>query len=189
MQLSHSGAFNLGVATAVYLLPQADVGIVVLSNSAPIGVPESLAISFLDLVEFGKVRQDYFPKINQDFARLFASPYQSPNPSDPTIEPSVNQVSHFIGDYHNQYFGQLQIRWEQEQLVLRIGPQLSSYPLAAYQDSRFSYQPQGENAYGPSWIDFELDAAGQPIAVTLDNLNGDGQGQFKLTRRFPVTPN
>jgi CubicO group peptidase (beta-lactamase class C family) len=178
VQLSHSGAFNLGAATAVYLLPQTEVGIVVLSNSAPIGVPESLAISFLDLVEFGQVRQDYFPKINRDFARLFASPYPSPDLSTPRIEPSAKQVSHLIGDYQNQFFGPLQIRWEEGQLVLRMGPRLSPYPLTAYQNGRFSYQPQGENAYGPSWIDFTLDAAGQPLAVTLDNLKGEGQGQF-----------
>jgi len=179
VQFSHSGAFNLGTATAVYLLPQADVGIVVLSNSAPIGVPESLAISFLDLVEFGEVRQDYFPRINQDFARLFASPYPSPDPAAATIQPSATNLSQILGDYHNTYFGPLQIRLEQEQLTLRIGPQLSPYPLTAYSDGRFSYQPPGENAYGPSWIDFQTDANGQSIAVTLDNLNQEGLGRFK----------
>src|SRR5690606_6085819 len=42
LRLSHSGAFLLGAATAVFLVPSEQLGIVVLTNAAPIGVPEAI---------------------------------------------------------------------------------------------------------------------------------------------------
>ena len=59
-ELSHSGAFELGANSNFVILPSADVGIVVLTNATPIGVPEALTASFADLVQFGDVRQDWF---------------------------------------------------------------------------------------------------------------------------------
>ena len=59
VQLSHSGAFDLGAATAVYLLPAKSSGIAVLSNGRPLGVPEALSLSFLDLATSGAVQRDY----------------------------------------------------------------------------------------------------------------------------------
>src|SRR5262245_19164453 len=38
VKLSHSGAFDLGAASTVYLLPAEQLGIVILTNAAPIGV-------------------------------------------------------------------------------------------------------------------------------------------------------
>src|SRR5262249_31590461 len=53
LTLSHSGAFDLGAATCVVLVPEERLGIVVLTNGAPIGVPEAVAFSFVDLVHGG----------------------------------------------------------------------------------------------------------------------------------------
>src|SRR5262245_8530555 len=53
-RLSHSGGFNLGAATVVALLPGKRVGIAVLTNASPIGVPEAVGATFFDLVAKGK---------------------------------------------------------------------------------------------------------------------------------------
>jgi len=57
------GASTSAPPTAVYLLAAATLGgFVVLSNSAPIGVPETIALTFLDLATpSGQPRLDYFP--------------------------------------------------------------------------------------------------------------------------------
>jgi CubicO group peptidase (beta-lactamase class C family) len=57
-RLGHSGGFDLGAATAVSLLPSEGLGIVVLTNAAPVGVPEAVSASFFDLVLIGKVTKD-----------------------------------------------------------------------------------------------------------------------------------
>ncbi len=41
LQLGHSGAFLLGTSTAVYMIPEEHIGVVVLVNGTPTGVPES----------------------------------------------------------------------------------------------------------------------------------------------------
>ena len=56
LRLSHSGAFGLGAATTISMLPSERLGIVVLTNGMPIGVPESLIADFLDLAELGSIR-------------------------------------------------------------------------------------------------------------------------------------
>ena len=42
MEISHSGAFELGAGTNFVILPSADVAIVALTNGTPSGVPEAL---------------------------------------------------------------------------------------------------------------------------------------------------
>ena len=56
--MSHSGGFSLGAATVVSLYPAEELGIVVLTNASPIGVPEAIAKTFFDLALNGKVERD-----------------------------------------------------------------------------------------------------------------------------------
>ena len=74
---SHSGAFDLGAATAVYLLPSEDVGIAVLTNAPPVGAPEALCLSFLDLVREGEVERDWLRFLAKPFAEMAKPAYGS----------------------------------------------------------------------------------------------------------------
>lgn len=69
-EYSHSGGFALGVATAFAVLPSEDVGIIALTNAAPIGVPETLTAQFLDLVQYGQVREDWAGLYKSVFASM-----------------------------------------------------------------------------------------------------------------------
>ncbi len=59
LRLNHSGAFAVGAATHVNLVPGEQLGIVVLTNAYPIGVAEALGTTFLDLALYGKPTQDW----------------------------------------------------------------------------------------------------------------------------------
>lgn len=48
LRLGHSGAFALGAATTVELIPSEHLDIVVLTNAYPIGVAEGVAFTFTD---------------------------------------------------------------------------------------------------------------------------------------------
>jgi CubicO group peptidase (beta-lactamase class C family) len=61
--LGHSGAFALGGSTAVYLRPGSDLGIIVLTNGFPLGVPEAIALTFLDLATIGAPQVNYLDVI------------------------------------------------------------------------------------------------------------------------------
>jgi CubicO group peptidase (beta-lactamase class C family) len=69
VRLNHSGAFDLGAASIVSLVPSEGLGIVVLTNASPIGVPEAISNSWLDLVLNGKVGKDWFALYRQLFIR------------------------------------------------------------------------------------------------------------------------
>ncbi|HEY8503874.1 MAG TPA: serine hydrolase domain-containing protein, partial [Gemmataceae bacterium] len=99
---NHSGAFYLGVRSEVSLLPAEQVGIVVLSNAAPTGIPEGMTMNFFDLLLYGKPRRDWgefadqkFQEIvDQDLAKL--TDYSEP-PADPS-PPLPDEA--YLGRYH-----------------------------------------------------------------------------------------
>ncbi len=73
-------------------------------------------------------------------------------------------------------------RWRGERtrgLALRLGPKQEPYALRHFDRDVFTYQPVGENAYGPSAVTFQVGAAGSATAVTIENLDTTGQGRFE----------
>src|ERR1700736_190764 len=70
LRLGHSGAFALGAATTVLLVPSEHLGVVVLTNAYPVGVAEGLAFTFTDVALYGKTTQDWLPL----FKRVFLDP-------------------------------------------------------------------------------------------------------------------
>ena len=104
-QFSHSGAFELGAGTNFVILPSADVAIVALTNATPAGVPETLTAEFADLVQFGEVREDWFPLYNDAFLQM-----EQPDGSLAGKQPPANPapaapLTAYVGDYANPFWG------------------------------------------------------------------------------------
>ncbi len=182
VRLSHSGAFLLGAATTVNLLPGESLGIAVLTNAAPIGVPETIAASFLDLVQTGQVQKDYAKLLQEAFADLNTPAYgteidytKRPEQFNPSLP-----LKTYAGTYRNDYFGKIAIVVKEDQLILRMGPQQrDAFPLKHYNQNTFIYQPKGENAFGPSALEFTISDEGKLKRVMIENLNIKGQGTFE----------
>ncbi len=178
VQLSHSGAFNLGAATAVYLLPEEKLGIVALTNAQPVGLPESLALSFLDLASRGAIQQDYLPALNRVFQAMGSQDYPqvvAPAAPTPALAPQA-----YAGRYRNAYVGPIAVRHQEGQgLMLELGPAPLRFPLTHVSGHTFRYQPIGENAYGPSAVVFSIGSGGSAEALRIDNLNLNGLGTFR----------
>jgi CubicO group peptidase (beta-lactamase class C family) len=68
LRLNHSGAFDMGAAIYVNLVPAEQLAIVVLTNASPVGVAEEMGTSFMDVALYGKSTQDWFPLFKQVFA-------------------------------------------------------------------------------------------------------------------------
>ena len=123
---SHSGAFFLGTATAVYIIPEEHIGVLALTNSTPIGLPESICLTFLDFLHYGKQQRDYLPLFGhvmdqmvvetQDAAPNYAT---LPVPSNPT---AAKPLTTYVGKYTNEYFGTLEVSVEKDRLILRLPP-------------------------------------------------------------------
>ena len=148
-QLSHSGAFLLGSGTSVFLVPSEQIGIVVLGNSTPIGLPEAICVSFLDYFHYGAVKADYLAKFGPTFAEMQEETQaSSPNYSEMKLprNPSPGRpISSYKGKYFNRFYGTLEISVVRNQLILRLPPRGAYYELTHWDGDTFTYYITGED--------------------------------------------
>jgi CubicO group peptidase (beta-lactamase class C family) len=180
LRLSHSGAFALGAATNVALVPDEQLGIVILSNSYPVGIVEALGQTFIDLALHGEVTADWLSIYKQAFSNPAAlgvdnaTDYSAP-PTAPT--PPLDDAA-YLGVYTNDFFGDATIRAGADGLELVLGPQPLVFPLQHYDRDTFLYTTVGENAVGASGVIFTVGSNGQARSIFMEHLNRDGLGVF-----------
>ncbi|MFL1461877.1 serine hydrolase [Roseococcus sp. DSY-14] len=178
---NHSGAFNLGAATCVHILPAEDLAVVVLVNARPVGVAEALCRACLDLATAGRVTRDWLPPFAAAFARMSepdygaaVAPGRRPERPQPPLPPGA-----YAGAYRNALYGEAAVAEEPGGLLaLHMGPRGRRFPLAHFNRDSFTFQPDGENASGPAAVAFSVGPDGRAGAVTVENLDAGGQGRF-----------
>ena len=181
LRLNHSGGFDLGVATYVNLIPAEKLGIVVLTNGHPMGIPEALGTIFSDIALYGKPTQDWFPLYKQRFSdpattgTVLGFNYSKP-PGSPA--PALKNGA-YLGKYANDFFGDIAIVEKDGGLAIVEGPKKLTFPLKHYDRDTFTYDTAGENAVGRSGITFTIGPDGQATQVVVENLNVHGEGTFK----------
>lgn len=180
VRLNHSGAFSNGAATTVTLIPSEELGITVLTNAAPIGVPEAVAYSFIDLVHLGKVEKDWFSLFKQAFDAMFkAMAGDESDYSKPPAQPLHSlPADAYAGTYRNEYFGDIKVLVKDGGLAVQLGPKKTLYPLTHYDRDVFTYQPEGETAGRLSGIIFQIGPNQKAETAVIKALNGRGQGTF-----------
>ncbi|TPI50556.1 serine hydrolase [Mesorhizobium sp. B3-1-7] len=183
---SHAGAFSVGARTLVTIFPKEKLGIVILANAFPTGVPEGLSDSFADLVFDGKVEKDWIAAWNGIYVGLFGpmieaakAAYASP-PSRPT--PS-RRAGAYAGRYANDFIGDAVVSGAGEGLVLKLGPSgARSYSLAHFDGDRFMTFPDAETPDRPAGVSFAVGPDGKASAMTIDFLDDNHMGTL---RRIP----
>ena len=170
VKLDHSGAFNLGAATTVSLLPGEDLGIVTLTNGQPHGYPEAINNTFIDVATDGAPQVDwlaYYAGAFQGFyAATTANTQQwSTPPADP--EPAAAD-SAYVGTYQNSYYGPLTVTSNGTSLSMTMGPEdkPTTFALSHFDGNTFTYQTIGENGVGPSNAVF--DVSGDDVASSVE---------------------
>jgi CubicO group peptidase (beta-lactamase class C family) len=186
LHLGHSGAFDMGAATTFTMVPNEQLGIVVLTNSYPKGVAEGLSATFIEWALSNKQSQDWIAQ----YRKVFADPATtglnkqfdySKVAAAPT--PALPQ-SAYIGTYSNDLYGDISIGENSGGLVLTEGPHNLSFPLKHYDRDTFTYETQGENAVGRSGLTFNVAPDGKADGIAIESLNEFGQGVFR--RRSPT---
>lgn len=172
---SHSGAFVLGAGTAFRAMPSASLAIVGLTNGYPLGVPESLALSFFDIVETGSVQRDWYTLLLPAFEEILApegSLVGVPPPSNPA--PPTRALSAYEGSYANACYGPAKIDVAAGGLRLTLGPAPLRLPLRHWDGDVFVFELVNENA-SPGTIS---KATFDGERVTLEYYDRDGLGTF-----------
>jgi CubicO group peptidase (beta-lactamase class C family) len=145
-QFSHSGAFALGAGSSFAALPSANIGIIALTNAAPIGVPETLSAEFMDLVQFGEIREDWAALYQGAFDAM-DKPEGSLVGRQPPVNPApAKPLDTYTGDYANPYWGPAKVSRADGALQLSIGPRNDTFPLTHWDGDTFTFTLQNENA-------------------------------------------
>lgn len=175
--LNHSGAFALGAGTNYVMIPSLGIGIVVLTNAAPTGAAEALAMSFADLVQFGTVTRDWLAAYAPLFAQMMAPEGRlvgAPPPASPT--PAADLAT-YAGTYANDYYGDADVSLHDGRLALKLGPAGTVLPLSHWNGDVFVFSPRSENANAGS-ISAATFTRGKPATLAIEYLDGDGLGTF-----------
>ncbi len=181
VQLSHSGAFSLGAGTAFTMLPSADVGIVTLSNGAPVGAVEALNAEFMDLVQFGYLTRDWYAAYHAALATVTAPVGDLVDAQRPQDPAAPKRLSRYTGTYRNSYYGKLKVIQRDGRLIVALGPDYGyRVRLAAWNGDTFAFVPEGENApYGSkSSARFRLTSGGA-ATLQLNFFDAEGLGTWK----------
>lgn len=179
-QFSHSGGFYLGAATCFYLLPSADVGIVVLSNAQPIGAVEAVAISFTDLVQFGTVTRDWLATLAPVFAAMSAPLGSLVGATPPAAPAPAAPDAAYVGTYASDYYGPAEVSADAGGLVLTLGPDRLAFPLGHWTGDTFAMTPRGEDAPAGSRTAVTFGRDGDRAGtMTVEFLDENGLGTFR----------
>lgn len=177
VRFDHSGAFALGASTTFSLLPSAGVGITVLTNGFPVGAPETIALAFLDLVQFGHVTRDWYALISPYFVQMMAPMGSLAGKAPPEAAAPAAPLDRYAGTYQNPYFGPIEIAAAGDVLTMTAGPKRASWTLGHWDGDVFAFEPQGENANAGSRfaVTFQPEAG----SVTIEYWDEEGLGTFR----------
>jgi hypothetical protein len=179
--LGHSGAFNLGAATAVSLLPGEQLGIVVLTNGRPQGIPEAIGAAFLDTAQNGAPTVDWLNFTAGVFHQIDESEKPKVDYSRAPDHPAPARPGTFYaGSYANPYYGPLTVATDDGGLAFELGPagRATKFRLTPFDGDTFSFESVGENGNGLAGAIFTAGAGGTASGVRLDFYDGTGLGTF-----------
>jgi CubicO group peptidase (beta-lactamase class C family) len=179
LRLSHSGAFALGAATNVTLLPGEKLGIVVLTNGAPVGMAEAVALDFLDTAQDGKSSTDWLSLVGAVFEQEEQAAKSPTDYADPPASPKPARADRaYTGTYDNAYYGKLVVTAGQDGLTLQLGPKQMRFRLTHYDGDTFSFASTGENAVGVTGVTFTPGDRDIADKVRVEYLDQNGLGTF-----------
>lgn len=171
--LSHSGAFGWGAATNATMIPDLDLGIVVLTNGAPSGVPESIVSEFVDLVQFGEETRPWLDLWPSVFAH-FSDPAGDLVGEDPPAgAAAAGPAADYVGTYTSPYFGNFVVTEENGILTGALGPEGGyTFTIDPWDGDTLAFVPTGENALPGSLSSAVFAREGEQITgVTLTYFN------------------
>lgn len=176
---THNGAFSTGARTIATIYPQDELGIVVLCNAFPTGLPEAVSDTFFDLVHYGKPLQDHLVPWEQAFESLLDVPaaqaietYRTP-PSP--VQPALANEA-YVGTYANDYLGTVYVTAGANGLVLQAGPNKMEFPLKHWNRDVFLSYPSAEIPDMPSPVTFTIGPDGKATQLYIEALDSNGQG-------------
>ncbi|OBA64464.1 serine hydrolase [Mycobacterium sp. 1100029.7] len=145
-EYSHSGGFCAGAATNFVVMPSEDVGIIALTNGAPYGIPEALSAQFMDLVQYGQLREDWPRLYNQAVGWMNNPEGSLVGKQAPANAAPARPLTDYAGVYASDYWGPAVVTEDSGQLRLALGPKNQTFVLTHWDGDTFTFAITSENA-------------------------------------------
>ncbi len=180
--LCHAGG-GTGMHAFMAYIPQAKIGIVILTNQVPNKVPEALYQRLFDLYFNKKPLKNWSEMYLKESGRNNKA---SIRPNQCKKIKSVD-LEKYIGKYFNPVYGNLLMSKCGNHLCLSIGPQKITWQLTPCEKNVFkAYWPPAVGApknipilsNGQDLISFATNKNGKIDKMTIPFLNGNGNGVF-----------
>jgi CubicO group peptidase (beta-lactamase class C family) len=176
----HSGAFAAGVRSEIALLPAERVGIAILTNGFPSGLPEAMSRAFFTLFLTGNAGFDVLAAENARIMAAIAALVPPPRTrTRPQPVTPARPAATYLGRYLNDYFGPLEVVEREGRLSLLLPPRRLLRPLTHWDRDAFTVDLPDEAGDVQSDVHFTLGSEGQAIRIRIEQLDGHGLGTFE----------
>ncbi|MGE3804319.1 MAG: serine hydrolase [Gemmataceae bacterium] len=166
-QIIEKGGGLAGMRSVVTLVPELDIGIVVLANRNLTFAPEAVRAEFLTLF-VRKSRRDLQQLIREQGKKIDEILFRTEPPlKDP--QPPLVPLARFAGDYTNELYGTLSIRVKGDQLVLHAGPARYAGTLTHRSNNTWRLKWPEVNSAADE-VTFTIGADGQASRLDTDDL-------------------
>lgn len=179
LALSHAGDFMEGGSTQFFLFPDLQLGIIVLTNGWPAGVPQAVIATFNDLVRLGRSSRDWLSVAAEQIAPLTTATFMIDGRSRPSRPAPARRLASYIGTYSNPYVGSARVSVENGTLILALGPNgTTRLALRHWSGDVFFFNdpPAPEGFYRA--VRFSGQRAGLSTEITLDLITA-GLGRLE----------
>jgi hypothetical protein len=172
----HSGSINF-TRTQVGMIPEAGVGVVVITNLASSTLQLALMLRILDALVGLPTRDwsaEYLELARRADARSAAQTRETEAARIRGTRPSL-ALDGYAGRYVSDLYGEMMLELENDRLVLRYAPDYVADLEHWHHDTfRAAWRRTG---FGRAFITFALDARGRAAV-----MNVDGFGEFRRSR-------
>jgi CubicO group peptidase (beta-lactamase class C family) len=173
---AHNGALAQGTSTNFQIVPALDLGIVVLTNGFPLGLPETVTSDFLELAQLGKVRTDAWDSNQTMFREAIKAAFGSSSVSGdppPNAKPA-RPLTQYAGTYRNDYFGDAVVTAANGALRLHMGPADGgmTWTLTHWDGDRFKLRQGTEDAAQTTVSAITFDFSGSKPTLTDEYYQG-----------------
>jgi len=168
----HNGETN-GNKTMIAIIPEAGIGIIVLSNMTNSKMPEAVAHRFFDLYFNNPLRdlnKEWLAKAKEKDRLEILSRKQPPS-----ITPAL-PYENYTGTYQNPVYGDVEAILAEESLYMIMGPNKVKIPLTHYNRDTFLADEPIED-----FVSFQMGPDGIPESIVMDSMKNDGNQLFSRT--------
>ena len=122
------------------------MAIIALTNAAPYGIPETLTAEFMDLVQYGQIREDWGALYRKAIGWLNNPLGSLVGKQPPSAAAPARPLRDYTGVYANDYWGAAVVTEHDGALQLTMGPQHRTVTLTHWDGDTFTFALTGENA-------------------------------------------